>query len=172
MILTPNNKISSMAKDFGVKNKTITDLLAQNGIEGKNHSSVLSPEEFSLVFEALTAQAQITNMAEYLGGTADIPRPEEEAAAKKKAEEEKAAAEAAKKAAEEEQKRRAAAEAAGDHRLFPIMQRGPRGKNMIRHLAEAALPCRPVDAAGARAERAVTIIQHKTQLQSSSCLPV
>lgn len=41
------------------------------------------------------------------------------------------------------------------------MQRGPRGKNMIRHLAEAALPCRPVDAAGARAERAVTIIQHK-----------
>ena len=112
MILTPNNKISSMAKDFGVKNKTITDLLAQNGIEGKNHSSVLSPEEFSLVFEALTAQAQITNMAEYLGGTADIPRPEEEAAAKKKAEEEKAAAEAAKKAAEEEQKRRAAAEAA------------------------------------------------------------
>ena len=112
MILTPNNKISSMAKDFGVKNKTITDLLAQNGIEGKTHSSVLSPEEFSLVFEALTAQAQITNMAEYLGGTADIPRPEEEAAAKKKAEEEKAAAEAAKKAAEEEQKRRAAAEAA------------------------------------------------------------
>ena len=46
MILTPNNKISSMAKDFGVKNKTITDLLAQNGIEGKTHSSVLSPEEF------------------------------------------------------------------------------------------------------------------------------
>lgn len=111
MILIPNNKISSMAKDFGVKNKTITDLLAQNGIEGKTQSSVLSPEEFSLVFEALTAQAQITNMAEYLGGTADIPRPEEEAAAKKKAEEEKAAAEAAKKAAEEEQKRRAAAEA-------------------------------------------------------------
>ena len=70
------------------------------------------------------------------------------------------------------EKHRAAAEASGNDRLFPIMQRGPRGKNMIRHLAEAALPCRPVDAAGARAERAVTIIQHKTQLQSSSCLPV
>ena len=91
MILTPNNKISSMAKDFGVKNKVITDILAQHGIHGKTHSSVLEPDEFSLVFEVLTAQAQTTDMADYLAGQADIARPEEEAAARKKEEEEKLA---------------------------------------------------------------------------------
>ena len=32
MVFTPNLKISSMAKDLGVKSKTITELLAAHGI--------------------------------------------------------------------------------------------------------------------------------------------
>ena len=59
------------------------------------------------------------------------------------------------------EKHSAAAEAAGNDRLFPIVQRGPRGKNMVGHLTEATLPCGPVNTACTRTECAVTIIQHK-----------
>ena len=57
-----------------------------------------------------------------------------------------------------------AAVAAGNDRLLPVMQRGARGMDLIRHPAEAELPRRAVNAAAARTEGAMTIIQHK-------CLP-
>lgn len=77
MVFTPNTRISAMAKDFGVKSKVITDILLKNGIQGKTHSSVLEPDEFSLVFEALTRDHQVTNLTQYLAGEADIEREEQ-----------------------------------------------------------------------------------------------
>ena len=42
----------------------------------------------------------------------------------------------------------------------PLFQRGARGMDLIRHPAEAELPRRAVNAAAARTEGAMTIIQH------------
>lgn len=78
MVFTPNTRISAMAKDFGVKSKVITDILLKNGITGKTHTSILEPDEFSLVFEALTREHQVTNLTQYLAGEADIERDEPE----------------------------------------------------------------------------------------------
>ncbi|MBS5733612.1 MAG: translation initiation factor IF-2 [Clostridiales bacterium] len=76
MVFTPNLKISSMAKDLGVKSKTITELLAAHGIT-KGVSANLEPDEFSLVLELLTREKQISEMTDYLAGKVDILRPDE-----------------------------------------------------------------------------------------------
>lgn len=77
MVFTPNLKISSMAKDLGVKSKTITELLAAHGIT-KGVSANLEPDEFSLVLELLTREKQISEMTDYLAGKVDILRPDEQ----------------------------------------------------------------------------------------------
>ncbi len=79
MINPPNSRISNMAKDFGVKSKTILDILESKGITDKKNTSVLSTDEYGIVIEALTKDKQITNMTEYLAGEVDIPQePEKE----------------------------------------------------------------------------------------------
>ena len=77
MVFTPNLKISSMAKDLGVKSKTITESLAAHGII-KGVSANLEPDEFSLVLELLTREKQISEMTDYLAGKVDILRPDEQ----------------------------------------------------------------------------------------------
>lgn len=79
MVFTPNLKISSMAKDLGIKSKTITELLAAHGIT-KGVSANLEPDEFSLVLELLTREKQISEMTDYLAGKVDILRPDEQRA--------------------------------------------------------------------------------------------
>ena len=68
-------KISVLAKDFNIKSKDIVNILAAAGIERKT-SGTIGPEEFSLFFDRLTVENQITNMSDYLAGKADIERPE------------------------------------------------------------------------------------------------
>ena len=67
-------KIAALAKDFNLKSKDIVDLLMANGIEKKT-SGALDGNEFSLFFDVLTTANQITNMAEYLSGKADVEHP-------------------------------------------------------------------------------------------------
>ena len=67
-------KISVLAKDFNIKSKDIVDILALAGIEKKTSGTVDS-DEFSVFFDRLTAEHQITNMSDYLAGKADIERP-------------------------------------------------------------------------------------------------
>ena len=66
-------RISNLAKDLGLKNKDILDILAENGIEGKSHSGTLDPDEFNLVVNELTSRNQITGIGEYLDGKTKIP---------------------------------------------------------------------------------------------------
>lgn len=61
-------------------------------------------------------------------------------------------------------KHSARSEAAADRRLFPIVQHRLGCRQLRAHFAEAALPCRAVDAAAARAERAVFVAQHRITL--------
>ncbi|MBE6659418.1 MAG: translation initiation factor IF-2 [Ruminococcaceae bacterium] len=79
MINSPNSRISNMAKDFGVKSKTIIDILEANGISGKKNTATLNEDEYGLVMEALTRDNQISNMTQYLAGEVDIPREKKEA---------------------------------------------------------------------------------------------
>ena len=74
MINSPNSRISNMAKDFGVKSKTIIDILEAHGVAGKKNTATLNEDEYGMVVEALTRDNQITNMTQYLAGEVDIPR--------------------------------------------------------------------------------------------------
>ncbi len=66
-------RISNLAKDLGLKNKDILDILVENGIEGKSHSGTLDPDEFNLVVNELTSRNQISGIGEYLDGKTKIP---------------------------------------------------------------------------------------------------
>ena len=75
-----------MAKDMGVKSKDISDILASHGIEVKTTQSSLSPEQFGVLFEALTSTHQITHIEDYIDGITYIPskkKPVEAAEPKK-----------------------------------------------------------------------------------------
>ena len=77
-------KINQLAKDFGLKSKDITELLAARGVECKTTQKALEPKEFDMVFETLTRAAQIVNIDDYLFGDTYIPS--EKKAPKKAAE--------------------------------------------------------------------------------------
>ena len=72
-------KISSLAKDLGLKNKDLLDVLTANGIDSKSHSASLDPEEFNLVMNAITERAQVDSIGDYLDGKSKIvveaPKP-------------------------------------------------------------------------------------------------
>ncbi|MBE6611342.1 MAG: translation initiation factor IF-2 [Ruminococcaceae bacterium] len=59
-----------------MKNKEIIDVLAERGIEGKTHSTVLTPDEFGLVISTLTERSQIDSLDDYIDGKIKIEMPE------------------------------------------------------------------------------------------------
>ena len=59
-------RISNLAKDLGMKNKELCDIVSASGIEGKTHSATLDPEEFNLVMNAVTERTQIESIGDYL----------------------------------------------------------------------------------------------------------
>ena len=81
-------KISVLAKDLGLKNKELLEMLAANGYAGKSHSSPLSEQEFAFVIEYYTKNNQITSINDYINGVTkiEIERPEDK---EKSAKEEK-----------------------------------------------------------------------------------
>ena len=82
-------RVSDLAKDFGVANKVIIDLLANYVEPAKKTNSVLEENELDLVFEGLTAQFAPENLDAYFA-TANEPKPEKpqaEKPAEKKADE-------------------------------------------------------------------------------------
>ena len=91
MIANQKYRISALAKDLNMKSTDIINLLKDNGFDGRTHMTVLEPDEFAVIIEALTKQNQITNLSAYLAGEADVAeadRPKKKAPAKaeKKAE--------------------------------------------------------------------------------------
>ncbi len=79
-----------------MKNKEIIDVLSQHGIDGKTHSTVLTPDEFSLVLNTLTEDNQINNLDDYIDGKIKIavepPKTAKQKAEKEVVEEPKAEA--------------------------------------------------------------------------------
>ena len=72
-LATTKTKISSFAKDIGVKSKDIVDLLKTNGIDGKTTSSALEHEELNIILQHYTMNSSVDNIAEYL-----FPSPKKE----------------------------------------------------------------------------------------------
>ena len=81
-------KVTSLAKDLGIKSKQITELMTARGLECKTTQKTLDAKEFDVIFDALTRAKQIKNIDDYLFGDTYIPT---EAAAPKAAPAPKAA---------------------------------------------------------------------------------
>lgn len=78
MVSTQKIRINNLAKDLNMKSKDLLDALTASGVAGKTSTGTLDATEFSVLFDSLTSTNQITNMADYLAGKADIDRPKEE----------------------------------------------------------------------------------------------
>ena len=82
-------KVNQLAKDLGLKSKDLTDTLSKKGVDAKTQST-LSPDEFGMLFNALTKANQIENIDDYIDGITHIeskvkkeaPKPEVKAEAK------------------------------------------------------------------------------------------
>ncbi len=69
-------RVSNIAKDFGMKNKDILDLLTAAGMEGKSHSTVLSADEFGLVMNEISQRSLVDNLDDYMDGKIKLNLPE------------------------------------------------------------------------------------------------
>ncbi len=99
-------RVSELAKDFNLKNKDVTDILAKYATAPKNHMTALSEDEISIVFDYLTQKNSVSSFEEFFNAVnaeADRRKEENEKAyeAAMKAQAEKEAAEKAAKEAEE-----------------------------------------------------------------------
>ena len=93
-------KVNQLSKDLNMKSKDLAEMLAAEGIEYKTQK-MLDPTEFSILFDKLTSNNQITNIEDYLDGVTYIPSKKKTAdTVKTKSSEEKAE----KKSASEEVK--------------------------------------------------------------------
>ena len=92
-------KVSDLAKDFGVKNNTIIDLLKDFSETPKKANSSVENEELDFVFEHFTKTHEVKGFDDYFA----MKKPEAKKEETKK-EEKKAAPEKAEKKAEEPQK--------------------------------------------------------------------
>ena len=66
MALENKYRVHEVAKDFGVGNKEVTDILSQYAKTPKNHMQVLDEHELSLIFEVMTQDNQVQALEETL----------------------------------------------------------------------------------------------------------
>ena len=71
MAQNPQYRVNQLAKDMGLKSKTIIDVLAEQKIEVKTQTT-LEGHEFNVMFDALTKQNQIEGIDDYLDGKTKI----------------------------------------------------------------------------------------------------
>ncbi len=66
MALENKYRVHEVAKDFGVGNKEVTDILTKYAKAPKNHMQVLDEHELSLIFEVMTQDNQVAGLEETL----------------------------------------------------------------------------------------------------------
>ena len=76
MIAETKIRINLLAKDLEMKSKDLTESIAACGLGTKNSTGTINADEFSVLFDYLTLQNQISNMGDYLAGKADIKHKE------------------------------------------------------------------------------------------------
>lgn len=68
MLSNQKYRVNTLAKDLELKSKDIVDMLNEKGIEGKAHMAVIEPDEFGVIMNAVTSEAQFTNLNDYVDG--------------------------------------------------------------------------------------------------------
>ncbi len=68
-------RVHELAKDFGLSNKDISEILAKYATAPKNHMQALTDEELSLVLEYLTQHNQVSGIQVIFSETAPEPKP-------------------------------------------------------------------------------------------------
>jgi len=72
MAVNSQNKVTTLAKDLGLKTKDITDLFAGTGLDIKT-SSTLDNAALDIMWDRLTKANQISNIDDYIDGITGIP---------------------------------------------------------------------------------------------------
>ena len=75
MAIENKYRVHEVAKDFGVGNKEVTDILAKYSKAPKNHMQALGDHDLSLIFEVMTQDNQVSDMEAVLGKQARAARP-------------------------------------------------------------------------------------------------
>ena len=65
-------KVNQLSKDLNIKSKDMSEIMTAEGIEYKAQK-VLTPLEFSILFDKLTKDNQIKGIEDYLDGITSIP---------------------------------------------------------------------------------------------------
>ena len=76
---TEKYKVGTLAKDLGLKNKDIIDVLAAHGINVKSHATTLEGDEVSLIFEHFT-QKHTVNIGKFFDSRKEKPQQEKKEA--------------------------------------------------------------------------------------------
>ncbi len=96
-------KLSEVAKDFGVKNNIVSDVLAKYFSDTKKTTSALEVDELDIIFETFTKEHELENLDVYFNLAKEVEK-KEEPEAKAAPAEKKAEKPAAKEEAKEEPK--------------------------------------------------------------------
>ena len=72
MAVKPQIKVNQLAKDLNLKNKDILDIMSGIGVEIKVQKA-LEPDEFDIIFNAITQAHQIDGIDDYIDGVTFIP---------------------------------------------------------------------------------------------------
>lgn len=100
-------KLSEVAKDFGVKNKTVVDLLAKSFGDQKKPTSALETDELDIIFETFTKESEVDSLDAYFALVSEDGQKEETSAAEPAKEEAKEAPKAEVKPEKKEEKKTA-----------------------------------------------------------------
>ncbi len=82
-------KVNEVAKDFGVQNKEITDILGKYFDEPKKSSAALDSKELDVLFDVLTQEHSVENFNEYFNMKKEEPKKDEKKPQPKKTEDKK-----------------------------------------------------------------------------------
>ena len=72
MISNKKYKLSEIAKDFGLKNNDLVNLLKAHSGGAAVHTSAIDEDDFAVIFEVLTSENQIVGLEDYLAGKTDV----------------------------------------------------------------------------------------------------
>ena len=75
---TEKYRVGTLAKDLGLKNKDVIDVLAAHGVMVKSHATTLEEAEVSLIFEHFT-QKHTVNIAKFFDSRRQKQEPVQEA---------------------------------------------------------------------------------------------
>lgn len=85
MAIVVKYRIGEVAKDFGVANKVINEIMAEYFAPPKNHQQILAPEELDVIFDYLTIHNQVESLEEIFA----VPAPQQTETASAETEEKK-----------------------------------------------------------------------------------